>query len=212
MHPAASLDLFPESLGILPLALPRPGLLEQRGARRQEAERFIAATFARMHGARITEFMPTLLGLRDDQGQLYCACGLRSGSTPLFIEHYLDKPVQTVLQHETGADNVIRREHVVEVGNLAVTAPGSARELIAELTRYLARSPYQWVVCAALAALRNAFLRLGIPLVTLAPAPIEALPEASRAAWGSYYQNNPQVIAINVQASAQALRLAERRT
>lgn len=207
---AAALSLFAAGLGSisLPGLSQSPRLAEQRGARRQEAEQFISRSFARMHGARISAFMPTLLGLRDSRDEVYCACGLRSAEGQnLFIEHYLDTPIETALQ-TAGGTGEIPRGQIVEVGNLAVSAPGSARELITELTDYLSHSPHEWVVCAALAALRNAFLRLGIPLLTLAPATLEALPEAGRAAWGSYYQHNPQVIAINVQASLQALKAA----
>jgi hypothetical protein len=61
------------------------------------------------------------------------------------------------------------------------------------------------VVFTAVPALRNSFLSLGIPLVTLAAADGARLDAAARAEWGSYYEQSPQVIAVNVGAAFETL-------
>jgi hypothetical protein len=176
----------------------------ETGLRRSETEAFIAAVFARAHRARIRKFMPLLLGLRDRGGRLTAACGLRAaGGGPVFLEHYLAGPVERAVAAAAGVP--IARARVVEVGNLAVAPPGSARELIAALTEYLVPTPFQWVVFTGGPALRNAFLRLGVPLSHLAHARIEALPEDGRAHWGTYYDNGPTVCAVEVEAARAAL-------
>ena len=108
----------------------------ETGLRRSETEAFIAAVFTRAHGARIRKFMPLLLGLRNRGGRLTAACGLRAaGGGPVFLEHYLAVPVEQAVAATAAVP--VARARVVEVGNLAVAPPGSARELIAALTEYL---------------------------------------------------------------------------
>lgn len=185
-------------------AAPASRLRVQRELARIETERFIARLFELAHGARIRQFLPTLLALRRADGGLACACGLRAAQgQALFVEHYLQQPAEAVLGAALG--HTVERSAIVEVGNLAVAPPGSARELIVELTRYLLSTHARWVICAALPGLRNAFARLGIAPLPLGPASIECLPAAEHADWGSYYSGGPQVIAIEVAAAARAL-------
>ena len=53
--------------------------------------------------------------------------------------------------------------------------------------------------------LRNAFVRLGVPLSQLADARIEDLPEDARTHWGTYYDSRPTVCAVEVAAARAAL-------
>jgi hypothetical protein len=176
----------------------------ETGLRRSETEAFIAAVFARAHGARIRTFMPLLLGLRDRAGRLTAACGLRAAAhAPLFLEHYLDHRVERAVA--AAARIPVARARIVEVGNLAVAAPGSARQLIVALTDYLVPTPFQWVVFTGGPALRNAFGRLGVPVAQLADARIEQLPEPARGDWGSYYDGGPTVCAVLIEAARAAL-------
>jgi hypothetical protein len=176
----------------------------ETGLRRSETEAFIAAVFARTHAARIRSFMPLLLGLRDRGGRLIAACGLRAAAhAPLFLEHYLDHRIERALA--AAARTLVARARIVEVGNLAVAAPGSARQLIVALTDYLVPTPFEWVVFTGGPALRNAFARLGVPVAQLADARIERLPTAVRADWGSYYDSGPMVCAVRIEASRAAL-------
>jgi len=186
----------------------RPGgagrFAPETGLRRSETEAFIARVFDRAHGARVTRFMPLLLGLRDRGGRLAAACGLRAaGGGPLFLEHYLDAPVERAIG--AAVPIPVSRTRIVEVGNLAVAPPASARALIAALTDYLVPTPFEWVVFTGGPALRNAFARLGVPLAQLAAARIERLPEPARADWGTYYDSGPTVCAVEVEAARAAL-------
>ena len=180
-------------------------LVAQTGVNRDEAEAFIAAHFYAAHRARVRCFMPALLGARHGRGRLIVACGLRAAEAaqPLFLESYLKQPVENALSNATG--DAVARAHIVEVGNLAVASPASARELIAALTHYLSSAPFEWVVFTGVAALRNSFRRLGIPLVDLGPASLEALPEAARDDWGDYYRSSPRVCAVSIDQSRIAL-------
>ena len=185
--------------------VPRRCLVAQIGESRKEAEAFIAAHFRAAHQARIRQFMPTLLGARDDHGRLIIACGLRAAGQErqLFLESYLTQPVEAALASTMGG--TVARMRIVEVGNLAAASPATARELIAALTHYLSSAPFEWVVFTGVAALRNSFRRLGIPLVDLGPALLAALPEATRDDWGDYYRSGPRVCAVSIYESRIAL-------
>lgn len=181
-----------------------PRLIPQTGPGRDETEAFIATVFRRAHGARITHFMPVLLGMRGADGRLLAACGLRAASgAALFLEQYLDGAVEQVMHSVTGTS--AHRSAIAEIGNLAVVPPSSARQLIAALTRFLVPTPFEWVVFTALPSLRNAFVRLGIPVACLGAARLEQLPAPSRVDWGSYYEGGPQVCAVCVDDAHTAL-------
>lgn len=187
--------------GSVPVRRPvRVTLLEAGDPCRAEQEAFIAATFARAYGARVQRFMPFLMGLRGEDGELLAALGLREGASErLFLEHYLDAPVEQVLSAAlSGFGAAVGREHLVEVGNLAAQGPGGARWLIIALTGYLQGAGQQWVAFTATPALRNSFRRLGLRLIHLGVASRERLPAKERAHWGTYYDGGPEVVAVNV--------------
>jgi len=73
------------------------------------------------------------------------------------------------------------------------------------LTMHLRSTGMQWAVFSAVPALRNNFLRLGIPLFTMGPASPDKLPAETKAAWGSYYDQQPQVTAVSVESAFEAL-------
>ncbi|MFZ5556572.1 MAG: thermostable hemolysin [Pseudomonadota bacterium] len=171
---------------------------------RPEAEALIRTAFMRAYGARIERFLPLLMGLRDGEGSLLAACGLRYAAlSPLFLEAYLDRPVEAALSATAG--ETLRRGDVIEAGNLAVARGGHAPLLIAALTRHLHESGQRWVVFTAVPALANAFKRLGIALTVLAPALLSALPAADQIGWGTYYDRSPRVMACRVAEAYRAL-------
>jgi hypothetical protein len=162
---------------------------------RQELEQFIRDVFHRSYGANIKRFMPQLMNLRDSSGNLLAVCGLRNaGDGSLFLESYLDAPVETVISCRTG--NEVARGDIVEIGNLAVAEPGAVRQLLASVSAYLHGTNTQWAVFTAIPALRNSMLKLNMPLVILASADISKIEAAERPGWGSYYDKSPQVLAL----------------
>jgi hypothetical protein len=162
---------------------------------RAEVEAFIRTVFQRAHGANIRHFMPQLMSLRDAEGRLVAVCGLRNAADgPLFLETYLDAPVERVIAQRTGAD--VAREDIVEIGNLAVAEPGIAPGLLASVSMYLHGTDTQWAVFTAIPLLKNSLTRLNMPLETLGQAELACIPPEERADWGSYYDKNPHVMAV----------------
>lgn len=167
---------------------------------RAEVESFIREVYERRFGARLQGFMPVLACLRDATG-IVAAAGYRdAGQSPLFLERYLDAPVEALLSRGQGIAPA--REAIVEVGHLAAVRAGEGRRLILLLGPHLARQGFQWVVSTLTEELRRLFLRIGVTPLTLGSADPAALGDEA-VLWGSYYEHRPLVLAGHL---PQALR------
>ena len=161
------------------------------------AEGFVAACFKHHYGAEINHFMPLLMSLSDPHERLKAVLGFRHADhSPLFLENYLENPVEQLLAAKLKMP--VDRSRLVEVGNLAVTSAGGGRWLITALTAYLSTTAAEWALFTIGPALCNAFKRLGLELIELADARREALPIEEQARWGSYYDQRPKVMAGNI--------------
>lgn len=172
--------------------------------RRAEAESFVRSAFLAAYDARVDHFLPTLMALHSDAGRLLAVLGLRApGPGPLYLEQYLDRPVDQVLSAVAGCP--VDRGTLVEVGNFAVGAAGGGRWLITALTAYLYAAGRSWTVFTCGPELQNAFRRLGVELIDLGAADPGRLSVDERARWGGYYVQEPRVMAANVAQSHQIL-------
>lgn len=159
----------------------------------------MAAAFKRRHEATVASFMPTLLSLRDSAGGLRGVVGLRpAASRALYLEQYLDRPVESAIASATG--RAIGREQVVEVGNLAGVNCRAAIRMVALLPAYLLSLDYQWIVFTATSTVRGILQSFGAPLVELGRADgarVAGAPDR----WGRYYESDPRVFAGHLPAS-----------
>lgn len=175
-----------------------------KSVERVEAENFVRGSFMTHYGAHIDHFLPSLMTLRNDGGRLLAVLGLRNPEDEkLFLEHYLESPVEQVLNRTIQSQ--VKRTDLIEVGNFAVGAVGGGRWLITALTAFLHTSGRQWAVFTCGPILRNAFDRLGIRLIDLALADPRSLTSEESRKWGSYYDSKPRVMAANVAQSHQVL-------
>lgn len=160
--------------------------------RRDEAEAFIRRAFLRHHQAIVRSFAPDLL-LLEERMRVFAAAGWRgAGDGQLFLERYLDEPIERVLGGLTGL--VLPRERFVEVGHLVADRPGASVQVILSLPRHLSAAGYEWVVFTATEQLVRIFTRLGLPLLALARADPARLGDEARD-WGRYYETKPVVVA-----------------
>ncbi len=165
--------------------------------RRDEVEDFIRQVFVRQYNARIPSFAPNLM-MVEHAGRVRAAAGWRGAAAGgLYLERYLDEPVEHVLAGATG--QAIGRERIVEVGNLASDRPGASMDVIRTLARHLDQLGYEWVVFTATNELIGIFRRLGLPLLALTLADPARLGEEA-SAWGSYYDTAPIVVAGRIRA------------
>lgn len=168
---------------------------QRDAADRAEVEQFIGEVFRKAYGAKIRRFKPCLMSLRDHDNKLVAACGFRSAALePLFLENYLDQPIETLLAERAGVP--VKRGDIVEVGNLSVIEPGMARYLIAAIINQLHATSKQWAVFTAVPMVRNAFIKMGLNPVELGDADKSRLPAEEQADWGSYYAQKPQIMAV----------------
>jgi hypothetical protein len=165
-----------------------------RGAAlRGELESFVAHAFQDKHGAQIHSFMPDLLGMHNASGELRAVAGCRpAGQEPLFLEQYLDEPVEALLSARLGQP-VARRE-IIEIGNLASNGCRQARHLVSLLPRYLLDRGYTWAIFTATGLVRDVLQSVGAELIELAVADHGKV-STGNDAWGSYYRNDPRVMA-----------------
>ncbi|NHW02145.1 thermostable hemolysin [Stutzerimonas degradans] len=173
------------------------------GERRAALESFIRQRFAEHYGARVQHFMPCLLGLHGEHGEVQGAVGLRSARRrPLFLERYLDEPIEQAVSQRCG--RAVPREEIVEVGNLAAFGNASARLLIVALTDLLVAQGFRWVVFTGTPALLNSFQRLALDPLALGLADPARMGE-ELADWGNYYACRPQLMAGEILPGHQRL-------
>lgn len=161
-------------------------------AAQQAAIDFIRRRFSLAHQARVSHFMPQLFGLQSEDGSLHGAAGCRrADSGALFLERYLDVPIEQAIFERSGIQ--VERHQIVEVGNLAAEGAGTARTLIVRLTRQLALQGFRWVTFTGTQEVLNSFYRLGLAPQSLGLADPARMGE-SLADWGRYYDSQPQVV------------------
>ncbi|MFF7107207.1 thermostable hemolysin [Pseudomonas sichuanensis] len=163
---------------------------------REGLEHFIHQCFATVHQADVQHFLPELLALHDSHGRLIAAAGMRPASQgPLFLERYLDVPLEAAVSRVAGIS--LDRICMVEVGNLASLSAGSARIMIIAVTWLLGTRGLEWVAFTGAATLINSFQRLGLMPTVLASADPDRL-QGQADQWGTYYHQRPQVFAGNI--------------
>jgi hypothetical protein len=165
---------------------------------RESLQDFIATSFFNTYGAHVRNFCDILVGCKNADGQWIAALGFslaKNGQT--FLEQYLDAPLENEIAAHVRIP--VSRAHIVEVGNLASTHVGAARELIICMTKYLHQQGLIWVVFTATQGLLNSFVRLRLNPNVLTVADPGRLPDGGKS-WGSYYETKPRVMFGDIRA------------
>jgi hypothetical protein len=123
----------------------------------------------------------------------------RAGPDPLFLEAYLDQPVEMLVSKALG--QIVDRDAIVEIGNFAADNALAMIELWGSAANDLGGSS-EVAVATLTAPLRSMFARIGLPILPLAPADPARLGGAA-GEWGSYYASDPMVC-MGVIAEGQA--------
>ncbi|MGE3335306.1 MAG: thermostable hemolysin [Rhodospirillaceae bacterium] len=160
---------------------------------RLKVERFMEERYAEAYGTRLAGHYPTLMSVHDGAGAILAAVGFRSaGEEPLFLEQYLDTPIEAALVAHGLAG--VDRGAIVEIGSLTSNGRGASIFLFIVLAAYLRQRGFSIACATATGVLRRTFGMLGLAVVDLAPARAEKLSD-NAASWGSYYETDPRVIA-----------------
>jgi hypothetical protein len=158
---------------------------------RREACDLISRRYAEVHGAIPAIDYSLLRVARSVSGERAALGYRRASSQQLFLEFYLDRPIEAELTRLLGRS--IQRADIVEIGNLAAdNAPAMVR-LWADTANDLGGEA-ELAVAVLTRQLRAMFRRLGLTLHEIAPARPERLADRG-AQWGSYYAQDPIVCA-----------------
>jgi len=123
----------------------------------------------------------------------------RAGAEPLFLETYLDLPVERYVS--AALARVIRRDAIVEIGNFAADNAIAMVELWGRAANDLGGNG-EVAVATLTRPLRRMFARIGLPITPLAPADPSRL-KTGAGEWGDYYATDPMVC-MGVIAEGQA--------
>lgn len=166
---------------------------ERSHAQRAALEGFVQRAFALKHGANVRSFMPTLYALQGRDDRICGVAGVRSASAePLFLERYLSRPIEATLSERLGKP--VKRDEIVEVGNLASLSCRAAFHLVALLPRLLIDRGHQWVAFTATDAVRGILERFKAPVIELSGASADKVAHLNDD-WGRYYDCDPRVMA-----------------
>ena len=165
---------------------------ESDDSRRPLVEQFVQRTFADRHGAMVRSFMPTLLALQGREERVCGVVGFRNAHTgSLFLERYLARPIEFELSERMRI--AVKRDEIVEVGNLASRSCRAAVHLVAALPGLLIARGNRWIVFTATSAVRGILERFQAPMVELGSARRELVGQPDE--WGCYYEHDPRVMA-----------------
>jgi hypothetical protein len=162
--------------------------VSERSHNRSEVEQYIGQKFDSSYGAKLAHYLPLLLTLRCGQN-LSASAGMSLGSeTPkFFLEQYLDSPIESELDQLCG-ENICRDK-------LVATSRGASRLMFIVLASVLRQAGFDWMVFTATKPLLHSLRKLGFETIVISEAKPARLDTESNADWGSYYDNQPQVVA-----------------
>ncbi len=173
------------------IQIPRFGLQTSGSPERAAVESYIHERFSAVHHAEVNHFLPNIISLRCG-GEYSAAVGLAPASGgQLFAEQYLDAPIEQVISDKL--DLQVARDQIVEIGNLVSTWKGSSLLLFIVIGEVMERLGYHYVMFTGTREVKALLARLRYSPVVLADADPSVLPDGG-ASWGSYYNNQPQVM------------------
>lgn len=176
----------------------------QQDERRVQLEGYIQSAFQAAHNAQLSTYLPDLFSVHDQTDAICAAVGVRFiGDDRTFLEQYLVSPIEQLVSELSQSS--VSRQQIAEVGNLACLNPGCSRSLLAFLPCYLYERGIDWVVCTGTNAVRALLKRMKFDFYLIEKADPDCLGEEQHH-WGSYYQNNPCVMALNI---SQAYRMVQ---
>jgi len=182
---------------------PQFSLHRSNSPQRPAVERHIADVFAQAYGAQVGSYAPFLMSMRC-AGSLSAAAGISpADSGALFLEQYLDHPIEQVLSDRFGHE--VERARIFELGNLAALRPGVCQLIYLIMAGVMERTALNYAVFVGNRQVRKGVNRLGFDTELLAPADPARLGDAS-ANWGSYYASEPQVMVIDQRACMRHIR------
>lgn len=166
-------------------------IVEHDSAERTALEARIRSGFGTHFDACIEGFMPRFAHYRHTSGATGVIGIRRAADEPLFLEHYLSTPVETVIADVTGT--TIARDRIAEVGQFVVDDRDIVPSFFRDLVPFLIENDFDWVCFTGTDRIRALLARIGFHGLALARAD-EAQVQNCGDRWGRYYDFDPVVI------------------
>ena len=177
-------------------------LVERDHAQRTGLQQFIVDGFTRHYQAKVTEFMPHLLGVLL-AGQWQAVLGIRFGTEGvLFTEQYLPQSAEQTLAQN---DICCQRSDIAEIGQLYAQSRQALMQLFVLMIQALHQLGVRQLLFSATADLKRLLRRHGINLQEIVSADPKCLGDKAND-WGSYYQSNPDVCVLSVNQAAERVQ------
>lgn len=159
---------------------------------RIRVETYLQTRYAEAFQGHIARHYPALMSLQDRDGGIHAAVGFRfAARSPLFLEHYLDEPIEAAASGSLGRP--VPRQAIAEIGNLASHSPGASLFLFLALANHLHHQGCTHAAATATRRLRRGFARVGFVTRRLAQASASRIADGATD-WGTYYQDDPEVL------------------
>ncbi len=169
-------------------------MLEQGNSGRKQAEAFVSNGFAVNHDAIIRNFMPYLVAL--GAPDIEAVIGIRPATEQLFLEQYLDHPIETLME-----DASLQRAQIAEVGNLVSDNRHFTLTAFMIVTAALHRAGFKQMVFCATAQVAAILRRVGADLCPIVEADGRRIGD-SLAEWGRYYDHAPTIMRLDLAPAA----------
>lgn len=155
-----------------------------------QASLLVGRKYRNVHGASVLPGFSKIMDVQRDNIPRAALGYRRAGDDPLFLECYLDAPVEDYVA--TALRRPVDRADIIEIGSLAAEDGFAMIALWAMAANDLG-AECDIAVATLTAPLRRMFARMGVPLQILAPATADRV--ADPKAWGRYYDADPMVCA-----------------
>jgi hypothetical protein len=160
-------------------------------AARQKIESFISEGFTKAFSAKVSSFLPLLIQVGDHKAR--AALGLRSATSPLFIEQYLTKPIDLAIDDQQH----INRGQIAELGNLYSSNRRFTLTLFMTMSVALFLADFQYLCFSGTDKVRDLLTRVNVNFDEIGDAQQADLTPC-KDAWGDYYLHQPKVCVVKL--------------
>jgi len=161
-----------------------------------EANDLIRSEYCRHFKSELDNLASTNISLIANS-DMVAATGYRdAGQEPLFLEHYLDQPIEQLISARLGQS--VNRNQIVEIGGFALRSAEYALPFMFQLAPLFADLGFQWASCTVTKTIKRYLDKLGVESIYLAKADPDRVGDTVET-WGTYYDHQPVVLAGNIQ-------------
>jgi hypothetical protein len=164
---------------------------------RARVERLIRTVYWERFAARPAVLPRTLVAKLSVASTVECAAGIRYCHHDFFSEWYLNQPVEVAIRFQTG--RTADRSRIIEVCNLVARRPVCSLPFIRNIIEFAEAADMDWAIFTATKPLRVLLERNGLKMVELAHAKRARVSNPED--WGSYYEQDPRVMAVHRDAT-----------